>query len=85
MDPGLRVRCRRTGRRGVIAELIDPPRGGRSLYVVWGRSLDFSLMAPDEIEPDPETPPGTEGGSAAEPDWRTLLIDSDLDRTRDPG
>jgi hypothetical protein len=79
MEPGLRVRCKRTGRFGVVTEVIDPPRRGRNLYVVWGGSIDFSLMASDEIELDME-PPGSVGrvGPSA-PDWRTLLIDTDLD------
>jgi hypothetical protein len=86
MEPGLRVRCKRTGRPGVVAEIIDPPRAGRSLYVVWGGSLDFSLMSPDEIEADLDTPgPDGRPGLPAEPDWRTLLIDSDLGLAGDPG
>ena len=79
MEPGLRVRCLRTGRRGVIAEIIDPPRGRRNIYVVWGGSLDFSLMAADEVEADLDTTgAGGRGTSHPETDWRTLLVDTDL-------
>jgi hypothetical protein len=86
MEPGLRVRCKRTGRLGVVTEIVDPPRRGRSLYVVWGGSLDFSLVAPGEIEVDIETPAGDGRGSTVfEPDWRTLLVDADLEVPRDQG
>jgi hypothetical protein len=62
----------------VVTEVIDPPRRGRNLYVLWGGSIDFSLMSPDEIEVDIETP-GTDGRlGPPEADWRTLLIDTDL-------
>ena len=56
------------------------------MYVVWGGSLDFSLMAPDEIEMDLERP-GADGrpGLPTEPDWRSLLIDSDLGLSGDRG
>ena len=79
MKPGLRVRCIRTGRRGVVTEVIDPPRLGRNLYVVWGTSIDFSLMAAHEIVADVETPGGAGRQNPADPDWRSLLTDSDLD------
>jgi hypothetical protein len=86
MEPGLRVRCRRTGRLGVITEVVDPPRRGRSLYVVWGGSIDFSLMSPDEIELDLETPRSDgRAGSASDTDWRALLIDADLEMPGDGG
>ena len=85
MEPGLRVRCKRTGRLGVVTEVIDPPRRGRNLYVVWGGSIDFSLVAAHEIELDIETPGGDGRTGPGEPDWRTLLIDPDLDRSRADG
>ena len=77
MEPGLRVRCKRTGRQGVITEVVDPPRRGRNLYVVWGGSIDFSLVGPNEVEVDFETP-GTDAAPVAA-DWRMLLIDTDLE------
>jgi hypothetical protein len=74
------------GRLGVVTEIVDPPRHGRSLYVVWGGSSDFSLVSPDEIEVDIETPAGDGRGTAPfKPDWRTLLIDADLDVPGDQG
>ena len=70
----------------MVTEIVDPPRGGRSLYVVWGGSLDFSLMSPAEIEVDIETPAGDGRATAPfEPDWRTLLIDADLEVPGDEG
>jgi hypothetical protein len=63
----------------MVTEVIDPPRRGRSLYVVWGSSIDFSLMSTDEIEVDYDTPADGGHGTAIDPDWRTLLVDSDLE------
>jgi hypothetical protein len=70
----------------VVTEIVDPPRRGRSLYVVWGGSLDFSLMSPDEIEVDFETPRGDgRSSSPGDGDWRMLLIDTDLEMPGDGG
>lgn len=57
MDVGMRVRCKRTGRSGRITALVDPPRNGRAYRIDWVGRRDFSLVTPDEIEPDPTPGP----------------------------
>jgi hypothetical protein len=57
LDLGRFVRSKGSGRRGIIEGVVTPPRNGRSRRVSWSGTPDFSLMAPWEIEVDPDPPP----------------------------
>jgi hypothetical protein len=56
LQPGRPVRSKGSGRRGVIKDFVDEPSRGRSVRVDWAGTNDFSLMAPSEIEADPDAP-----------------------------
>jgi hypothetical protein len=56
MKIGQRVRSKRTGRRGIVQGVIDPPRNGRSLYVMWVPGPDVSLLSADELDLEAATP-----------------------------
>src|SRR5688500_386364 len=47
---GAFVKCRRTGRKGVISRVTEPGSDARRYYVTWADGMDLSLMGAAEIE-----------------------------------
>jgi hypothetical protein len=68
---GRHVRLARSGRRGIIKAIVAPPRGGRSLLVVWDGGIDYSLVSTAEIDT------GFVDGGVPQPGSSVHFVDGD--------